>query len=131
MRTDLALVTTVDADNPVLGDLRVSGGVVQRVTGSDAIVQAVRVRLRWWRGEFFLDTSQGTPYLQELLGKGVSEDSIRAMLRREIKRVDGVGHVESIAIETDRRTRHADIAPIIVTEDGETVPVDSFPLGGV
>lgn len=130
MTTDLELVTAVDAQNPTLGDLRVADGKPVMVTGADAIAQEIRVRLRWWRGEHFLDVSAGVPYLQQILGKGVSEDAIRAVLREEIESVPGVGHVESIAIVTDRPNRFATITIDVVTEDGEDVRVRGLELGG-
>lgn len=129
MTVDLELVAEVDAENPVLGDLRVSGGVVQIVRGADAIAQEIRVRLKWWRAEWFLDLSAGTPYLEQLLGKGVSEETIRSMLRREIKAVEGVGHVESIELDVDRPTRFAAIDITVVTAEGELIALEEVALG--
>lgn len=127
---DLEIVTAIDAQNPTLGDLRVADGKPVMVTGADAIAQEIRVRLRWWRGEHFLDLAAGVPYLQQILGKGVSEEAIRAVLREEIESVPGVGHVESITIVTDRPNRFATITIDVVTEDGEDVRVRGLELGG-
>jgi hypothetical protein len=129
MTVDLQLVIETDAENQTLGDLRVEGGVVQLVRDADAIAQEVRVTLRWWRGEWFLDTSAGMPYLEQLLGKGISEETIREMLTARIEAVPGVGHVESIEIDTDRARRVSSIDIVIVTEEGETVELADVVLG--
>lgn len=129
MTVDLALVTEVDAENPVLGDLRVSGGRVELVEGAEATEQEVRCRLRWWRGEWFLDLEDGTPYIGQLLGKGVSDETIRTMLRREILKVPDVERVESVEVDTDRATRYSQVSANVITTDGELLELEDVPVG--
>jgi hypothetical protein len=127
----LELVTEVDADNPVIGDLRISRGRFAKITTfGDAVAQAVRVELQWWLGEWFLDTSRGMPYVEKLLRRGITERTIRALLKRRIEAVDGVLRVESMNIAFDRRTRFGDVTDlVIVTTEGEPLPIDNVPIG--
>jgi hypothetical protein len=39
------------------------------VNSPQAVAQAVKTRLRLWQGEFFVDITDGTPYLQQILDK--------------------------------------------------------------
>jgi hypothetical protein len=126
---DFALVAETDADNPVVGDLLIERGEFVFVTGGDAVAQEVRVRLAWWRGEWFLDLRQGIPYVEQLLGHGVSEATIRAVLRAEIEAVPGVSRVTAFDIESNRATRHTTVDVEILTTEGEALDLDSVALG--
>jgi hypothetical protein len=124
------LVTETDERNPVLGDLRVAGSRLAKIaTFGDAVRQAIAVRLRWWRGEWFLDTRQGTPWLEAVLRKGVSEASVRAVFKREIQRVEGVARVASITVSIDAATRYATIDASVITTEGETLSLTEVPIG--
>lgn len=126
------LVTEVDSQNPIVGDLRVSGSRFARLSSlGDRVAQSCTVVLRWWRGEWFADRSRGVPYIQTLLRKGVSEGTVRALLRRELLRVPGVRSVQSMRISIDRQTRRCVVSDlVIVTVEGDPVPVSAKDLAG-
>lgn len=123
------LVTEVDAQNPQLGDLRISGTRLARLASfGDQVRQACQVTLKWWLGEWFLDRRRGTPYIRDLLKKGVSEATARAFFRRELLEVEGVAQVGQIALSLNRSTRVLTVTDAeIVTTEGERL---SVPLSG-
>lgn len=119
------LVTSVDAQNHDLGDLRISGTRIAKIaTFGDAVRQAVQVELRWWLGEWFLDRSRGTPYLEKLIGKGVSRETVRAVLKAQIRKVPGVARVLSIDVAIDRTTRKCTVTNVSVLTTESDIPVD-------
>lgn len=114
----LTLPSEVDEVNPVAGDLHVDGVDLAVVTGLDAVVQEVNVRLRWWRAEWFLDVAQGVPYLGSVLRKGVDLATVRTVLAREIRRVPGVRQIEAIDLTLDPASRRLTGRVRIRTADG-------------
>lgn len=125
------IVEDVDDQNAVVGDIRIRGARLARLEDHVATVaQAVRVTLRWWRGEWFLDTRRGTPYLESVLKKGVTEATVRAVLKRVIEGVQGVARVESMRVTLDRATRAATVDEIvIVATDGSELTLSSVAVG--
>ena len=43
---------------------------------AEGVAQNVMTRLALWRGQWFLDTTEGTPWLQEILGKYTDPDKV-------------------------------------------------------
>jgi hypothetical protein len=124
---------TIDlAIDPATGDLAFDDlGELVLVDGADAVAQEIQTRLRWWRGEWFLDTSRGAPYLESILVKGVTEATVRAILKGEIEAVPGVARVRSMVVSIDRATRYATITSLEVdTTEGDAVSLSELLVGG-
>jgi hypothetical protein len=85
----------------------------------EAVAQAVLTRLRLWRAEWYLDTSEGTPYMQEVFGRGTDSSSIRA-LRARVLETEGVRDILSFTAHQDPDTRKATFTIEIDTDYGET-----------
>jgi hypothetical protein len=109
---DFAVVTSTDALNDEVGDLLLtSTGDVATVTGRDAVVQHVRVRLRFFKGECFADLRLGFPWREEVLGKkNPNLERIRALVRRTIETTPGIREVNELSLSLDRRTRRLTVA---------------------
>ncbi len=67
--------------DPVTWDLAVEDHDLAFVEGVDRVVQSLKIRLRTYLGEFFLDTTVGVPYFQDVLVKNPDLNNIEAVLR--------------------------------------------------
>ena len=70
----------------------------------DAPAQAVKTRLNLRLGEWFLDTSAGTPYNTQILGKYTSGTRDMAV-RTRILGTQGVAQIDSYSSSFDPNTR--------------------------
>jgi hypothetical protein len=66
-----------------------------------AVAQAVKTRLALWTGEFFLNTAEGTPWLQGILGKANAQYDI--LLRDRILGTPGVSEIISYSSSVSGR----------------------------
>lgn len=83
----------------------------------EAVAQAVRTRLDLWKGEWFLDTSDGTPWLTEVLGKYTLR-TYDAMIRARILGTDGVTQLLAYSSNYDGSARKVQITATIETKYG-------------
>lgn len=73
------------------------------VDAAEAVVQNVKTRLMLWQGQWFIDTSEGTPWLQSILGK---KDAIDQVIKNRILNTPGVDKIEEFqaVLAPDSRT---------------------------
>ncbi|EOX9201031.1 hypothetical protein ACPX3P_000751 [Yersinia enterocolitica] len=62
------------------------------INSPEAVAQAVKTRFELWRGQWFLDLTEGTPYIQSVLGKQRSDVYILA-IRERILDTQGVNSI--------------------------------------
>lgn len=129
---DFAIAETVSVANPVAGDLAFDAtGQPTFVDGVEAIAQDVRTRLRWFRGEWFLDARTGFPWFQRVLGQKVTERVVEFLLRRTIAGTPGVARIASMRASIDRRTRELTASFSAVATSGAVIDFSDFVIGDV
>ena len=109
--SDLAL----DSD----GDLLFINGELQLVRGDDAIVQQLTIRMKFFLGEWFLDTRLGIPYFQEILVKNADLTRVRGIYRQTILTTPGISSIETFDLEFDGATRKLTVSFRARKIDGE------------
>jgi hypothetical protein len=87
-----------------------------------AVGQAVQTGLMLWLGEWYLDTSQGTPYIQGVLGKQ-TQAIADGTIQNQIANTTGVVDISSYASEFNTQQRTFSAQTSIDTIYGPT-PVD-------
>lgn len=72
------------------GDIKLTDGKFEEVFGIEAVGQRVKDTLNTFRGEWFLDTEFGVPYLESILGQKTSNlATIGAILKSSIREAAG------------------------------------------
>lgn len=104
---DLKLNAAGDLDISTAGD----------ISSTDSIIQAVRIRLLWFFGEWRLMPSLGFPYFEYLLVKNPNESKLRYLIRETVMSVDGVKDVTNILFNIDKKSRSASIAVSFATDE--------------
>lgn len=84
----------------------------------EAVAQAVLTRLRLATGEWFLDSSEGTPYAGAILGAG-KRATIEPAYRARILGTPGVRAIEDFSLVIDADQRRVTIAATISTVYGQ------------
>lgn len=89
------------------------------VDSPEAVGQAVTTRLRLIQGEWFLDTTTGTPYSSKILGTGKTDTYAQA-IKQVILGTQGVKSLISFNGVIDHNTRTVLISATIDTIYGQT-----------
>ncbi len=115
MATDTARTIKLDAD----GDFDVSTGTLVILKGSDSIVQAVKIALQCFKGEWFLDPDSGVPFFQDVLVKNPDPSVLQTVFRDAILEVPGVLALNALELAQDRGARTLTVTFRVSTDVGE------------
>jgi hypothetical protein len=88
----------------VSGDLLLEGDRFGLVYNAEYVKQALEVRLKHFRGEWFRDQATGTDWYDQILGNA-SDLARRAELRRRILGTPRVAALTRLALSPDRQRR--------------------------
>jgi hypothetical protein len=91
-----------EATNDLL--LRADGNLAV-VTDAEAVGQHGRQRLQTYSGEWFLDTTCGVPWLDQILGKGYDPALAESVVKAELLDTDGIEEITSFSVAFAKATR--------------------------
>lgn len=97
------------------GDYTIGSAQDFLIDSPDAVAQAVLTRIKLWRGEWFVDTKDGTPYSQEILSKRQRGKSPDGAIKRRILNTQGVKEILSYSSIFDGNTRRLKVDATIAT----------------
>lgn len=72
---------------------------------ADRVAQQIKINLLSFLGEWFLDTTYGVPYLEDILVKNPRMASVETIIRNHINSVPDVIRLDSLSLNWDRRAR--------------------------
>ena len=99
------------------GDIATSGS--QFIGSAEEIAQTVKTRLKLFEGEYFRDISDGTPWFQQILGKGSSLGVKEALIKRRISQTEGVSSIFQFETDFDLSNRRYSVQAGILTPFGQ------------
>jgi hypothetical protein len=100
-------------------DLDLSTDNLVYVEGLDAIAQDCKTRLKFFLGEWFLDTRLGVPWYQRIIGEKPRLVAIKSILRKAILSTPGLLTVLDFQLDFDRSTRALSLSFRANTVEGE------------
>jgi hypothetical protein len=115
---DLMLGPDGDVLIPADGQPRLTSGTAQ------AAAQRLRIRCLTFLGEWFLDTTAGIPYFQEIFTQIPDEGILRTLFRNQVGADSYVVAVPECEVTIDRRTRNLEVRFVAQVVSGEAIAFD-------
>ncbi len=113
--------------DPKTGDLDLSGFDLKIVTGKEAIAQRLRIRLRFFYSEWYLDRTFGIPYYQSVFQKPANAAILDAVFKDAILDTPGVLRLTRFTLDIDTARRELSVVFSVETEDGEVTIEEELP----
>jgi len=98
------------------------------ISDTEAVAQAIRTRLLLFQGEWWLDTTDGLPLWQQILGTRNSMQSITLLIQ---DRITGTPHVKSITSITpsfNSVTRQYSFVATVTTTFSTSITISNLPI---
>lgn len=89
------------------------------INSPECVAQAVKTRFMLWYGQWFLDTTEGTPWIQSVLGRQRPE-IYNLAIRQRILETQGVKAITAFDSNRDTKTRRVTFSATIETIYGIT-----------
>ncbi len=109
------------------GDLALAEatGDLETVDGNDAVAQHMRIRLRFFLAEWFLNLREGIPYYRDILVKNPDRALVRRVLTRAVAETPGIDSVLrfELVINPDRS---AEVSFDALLDDGAVLTFNEF-----
>lgn len=86
----------------------------------DSIAQKIKIRIKWWLGEWRWDDEEGLPYRDDLFVKNPDTDGFEMSIREKIFEIDEITEVQDVSVSYNEKERIGRIAFTALTDD-ETI----------
>ncbi len=106
------------AENIATGDLILQDNDLMIIDNAERVAQQILITLRFWYGEWFLDTTQGVPYLEYVLVKNPNINHVRQILTEAILSVEGVQTIDDMTLDFDQKNRRLYVEYTATTDYG-------------
>lgn len=100
-------------------DLDFSTGNLQIIGDAASIPQAIRLRLKFFKGEWFLDRDAGIPFFQDVLVKNPDPNVLQSVFRKALLDTPGVNAINELSLTRDAATRRLVLSFRVDTDAGK------------
>lgn len=107
--------------DPATNDISYRNGLIRYAVSGNETAQRVITRIRRLKGEWFIDTAAGMPYIQDILGKR-DINYFKLLIRKEILNTDGVQSINNFRLSFNSKTGHISVY-VEIKVDGEYIPI--------
>lgn len=107
--------------DPATNDIAHRNGLIRYAVSGNETAQRVITRIRRLKGEWFIDTTAGMPYIQDILGKR-DINYFKLLLRKEILNTDGVQSINNFRLSFNSKTGHISVY-VEIKVDGKYIPI--------
>lgn len=111
-------------------DMTFGGSMRNVATGSESTQQRIRCELLYMKGEWFIDTDGGVPWVvpdgsdtQAILGVRPDARYAEAVLKEAILSIDGVATLDTFEIVFDKTKRKLTVSCTGTTADGDAFQI--------
>lgn len=107
--------------DPATNDIAHRNGLIRYAVSGNETAQRVITRIRRLKGEWFIDTTAGMPYIQDILGKR-DINYFKLLLRKEILNTDGVQSINNFRLSFNSKTGLISVY-VEIKVDGKYIPI--------
>jgi hypothetical protein len=100
------------------GDLDLSTNNIVLIDGDEALIQKLKARLQFFRGEWFLDRNIGFPYWTDVFLKAPDLTVVRSLYRQTILGCPGIDSLNSLELDYIAAERRLDVSFSAVKSEG-------------
>lgn len=100
------------------GDLKVVNNDIPFVNGIEEVQQLLRQRLRAFLGEWFLNTTIGMPFFQQIFLKNPNSVAIEAAFKNEILNTPGILELSEFELDIESGPRQLTVTFSAISTDG-------------
>lgn len=109
--------------NALTGDIAFTNGLDIVVTQEEEIQQRLLIRLRTFLGEWFINTSYGVPYFQQILGKGRKKATVDGIMQEQILADGSVTELVSFTSELNADRSYRAEFKVKISNSSALIPV--------
>lgn len=95
--------------NAATHDIIINEDDIMFIDDAERVAQQIKIQLMTFLGEWFLDTTHGVPYLEQILVKNPDGNIIEAILRSQILKVPDVVSVDDMILTYDPKKRTLEV----------------------